>query len=224
MNQLEFEIQIKKDFENIDQNFFNNVEIYKSFLIEYNRHTNLTRLDKDDRIYGDYFYESIIPYKNINFSKYKKILDIGSGSGIPGIVLKLLYPFIDLTIIESNKKKISFLEQLCNKLNISVELINSRAEEIKPNQREQFDLVTSRAVGELKVICEVSIPYCNLDGIIIEPKSQNYKIEVQNAQGLFERIGAHISKINSFKSVNNIEHNVIYIVKDKITPLCFPRS
>jgi 16S rRNA (guanine527-N7)-methyltransferase len=164
MNKNTFETEIKKVFTNINRDFFSTVEIYKSFLQDYNKKINLTRLDGEDKIYGDYFYESIIPYKDLDFSNIKHVLDIGSGSGIPGVVLKLLYPHIELTIIESNNKKVTFLNELAKLLNIQITVLANRAEDLARQYNEQFDLVTSRAVASLQAIVEISIRFVKIGG------------------------------------------------------------
>jgi 16S rRNA (guanine527-N7)-methyltransferase len=172
MNKIEFINNIQKIFKNIPLNFFDQIEKYKEFLQEYNQKTNLTRLDDERIIYAEYFYESIIPYKDCNFINVNKVLDIGSGSGIPGIILKLLCPNISLTIIEANNKKCVFLKQLCKHLKIDAVILNQRAEKILSHQREHFDLVTSRAVAPLSIIVELSLPYLKINGLLIEPKSR----------------------------------------------------
>ncbi|MDR3249917.1 MAG: 16S rRNA (guanine(527)-N(7))-methyltransferase RsmG [Mycoplasmataceae bacterium] len=189
MTENEFKKKINSIFINIDTNFFSNIEKYKMVLQAYNKKMNLTRLEKEEKIYGQYFYESILPFAQIDFNKYKNILDIGSGSGIPGIVLKLLYPNnISLTVIEANKKKADFLKFLANELNIMITLLNKRAENIQNSEREKYDLVTSRAVAELKVILEISAPYCKINGLIVEPKGKKVKIELNNAANMIDQL------------------------------------
>jgi 16S rRNA (guanine527-N7)-methyltransferase len=182
MNKELFIKAINENFKNFDKGFFNKVEIYKSFLQEYNKNINLTRLDGEHAIYGEYFLDSILPFKTIDFSKYKEVLDIGSGSGIPGVVLKILFPQINLTIIESNGKKVTFLKLLCEKLHVEAKIFFKRAEEMRNNEREKFDLVTSRAVSELNQILEISVAYCKINGLIIEPKGMKYQEELEHAE------------------------------------------
>jgi 16S rRNA (guanine527-N7)-methyltransferase len=123
MTKEEFIVQIKKTFPNVDSSFFSQIEVYKDFLRKTNQTLNLTRLDKEEKIYGEYFFESIFPFSFLDFSKPLSLLDIGSGSGIPGIVLKILFPQIKLTIIESSNKKVSFLKLLCDTLKIEATIL-----------------------------------------------------------------------------------------------------
>jgi 16S rRNA (guanine527-N7)-methyltransferase len=223
MTKQEFENSIKKDFDNIDSKFFDNIEIYKSFLQEYNKNVNLTRLDGEEKIYGEYFYESMIPYKDIDLQN-KKLLDIGSGSGIPGVVLKLLYPSIELTVIDSNNKKIIFLKELAKKLNIDITAIVMRAEELSSDMRESFDIVTSRAVASLKIICELSIPFLKVGGILIEPKSIKISEELESAKQIIAHLKCNIVEIKNFQSILGYTHNIVIVKKNLKTPLSFPRK
>ncbi|GMO15420.1 MAG: 16S rRNA (guanine(527)-N(7))-methyltransferase RsmG [Mycoplasmoidaceae bacterium] len=222
MDKLVFTKNVNENFKNININFFSQIEIYKIFLQEYNKKTNLTRLDSEDKIYGEYFLDSVLPYKSIEFKKDMSILDIGSGSGIPGIVLKLLYPQIVLTIIESNGKKVTFLKELCKKLNIEVTIYMKRAEDIRNNEREKYDIVTSRAVSELCTILEVSIPYCKVGGLIIEPKGSHYKDEFENAKKII--LATKIELINTISYDTTYQNNILVFKKNEITDKIYPRK
>jgi 16S rRNA (guanine527-N7)-methyltransferase len=208
--------EVKNNFKNVDDKFFDNIEIYKQYLQEYNKATNLTRLDGEDKIYQEYFLESILPFINIDFAKYTKVLDIGSGSGIPGIVLKLLYPQIDLTIIESNGKKLTFMRSLASKLNINVTFYLKRAEEIRNNEREKYDIVTSRAVAELRIILEVSVPYCKVNGLIIEPKGRMFKEEYAEAEQIIGKLG--------IKLISEKDNSNFVFEKVEVTNQEYPRK
>lgn len=197
---------------------------YKTYLVEKNKVMNLTRLDDPKIIYKQYFLESIYPYKNFEFTDKMKVLDIGSGSGIPGIVLKILYPNIDLTIIEPIKKRCEFLNGLVNELGLTnVLVLNDRAEIYGKKNREIFDLVTCRAVAELKVIIEIGFPLCKTNGTLIFPKGQNHNIEYENAKLILSKIGHYELNVEnqSFYDKNLI--NYVFIKKEK-TPLIFPRE
>jgi 16S rRNA (guanine527-N7)-methyltransferase len=223
MNATQFKQEINKAFTDIDAGFFDNVEKYKVFLQDYNQKVNLTRLDTEDKIYGDYFYESVIPFQNVHLTNLRTVLDIGSGSGIPGVVLKLMYPHLDLTIIESNNKKVTFLNKLCEMLGIKVTVLYQRAELIQANQREAFELVTSRAVAALSILVELSIPYLKVGGTLIEPKTMNATNEIKQAETKIEQLGGKLVIVDQFMSVNKVNHHVVIVKKIAPTNHQYPR-
>lgn len=224
MNKQELITEVNKNFNNVDSKWIDQIEIYRNFLTEYNKKVNLTRLDHESKVYGLYFYESIIPYKDIDFSKINSVLDIGSGSGIPGVVLKIMFPHIHLGIIESNNKKVTFLKELVSKLGLkNVDVYLKRAEDIKEDEYESYDLVTSRAVGKLKAMLEVSTPYAKVKGLVVIPKSQNYQQETNGLYHLNKRLDVE-QKMNSFVSANDIQHNVFVFKKTHKTNRIYPRS
>jgi 16S rRNA (guanine527-N7)-methyltransferase len=222
MNRELFIKAVNENFKGFDKDFFDKVEIYKSFLQQYNKNINLTRLDSEQAIYGEYFLDSILPFKTIDFSKYIDVLDIGSGSGIPGVVLKILFPQINLTIIESNGKKVTFLKLLCEKLNIEAKIFFKRAEEMRNNEREKFDLVTSRAVSELNQILEISVAYCKVNGLIIEPKGMKYQEELNHAEWIIKSTDLELLEIIKLKTT--FSNNVLIFRKNSITDKSFPRE
>jgi 16S rRNA (guanine527-N7)-methyltransferase len=224
MNRDEFQQQIKSAFTDFSAIFFQQIERYRNFLQAYNQHTNLTRLATDDKIYGDYFYDSIIPYQKVQFKTTNSLLDIGSGSGIPGVVLLLLYPHLQLTIIESNRKKVKFLFALMDELKINFQILPIRAELIPDDLRDTFDLVTSRAVAPLKIILELSAPYCKVGGLIIEPKSQNAPNELNEAAPIIEALNIKLLDTLNFCSANNHTHHVFIFQKELITNRKYPRK
>jgi 16S rRNA (guanine527-N7)-methyltransferase len=225
MNKQEFQQLIQDDFPIVTHDFFNQVELYKKIIIVNNETINLTSLASEEKIYGDYFYDSLIVYKNIDFDKYKSVLDIGSGSGIPGALLKLLFPQIKLTIIESNIKKCNFMKLLVKELNLdNIVILNKRAEEIDVNDYEKFDIVTSRAVAPLKIIMELSVPYCKVGGLIIQPKSKNFINERKDFSKLLPSLNISLVSLDNFVSKNNHEHHVFIYKKNKVTNRRFPRK
>ncbi|MDE5767590.1 MAG: 16S rRNA (guanine(527)-N(7))-methyltransferase RsmG [Malacoplasma sp.] len=202
------------------------IETYKNFLQEKNKIQNLTRLDKDDEIYEKYFYESIINFKNELFNKKNiKVLDIGSGSGIPGIVLKILFPEIDLYIVESNKKKVLFLNELIKKLNLKKTYIfNERCEYFIKSKRDFFDLITCRAVAELRILLELSFPGLKKLGKCFFLKSTNYLQEIENSKLICEKLN-----ISSLPTIDKIEYNKklfisLTYIKQSQTDTIYPRS
>ena len=223
MNKEQFKALIKKNFKNIPNDFFDQIEVYKNFIQIKNKLLNLTNLASEDVIYQKYFFDSVIDYKEIDFSKLRKVLDIGSGSGIPGIIIKLLFKHIDLTIIEATNKKVKFLNELVEQLHLeNVTIINKRAESIDDNEYETFDLVTSRAVAELKVLLEISAPYAKVSGLIVEPKSKKGNIELKQSENVIKELNLSLINEHEFTS-NDVLHHIFVFKKEKKTNKKYPR-
>ena len=128
------------------------LNIYKDLLLEYNKKFNLTAIKTEEEIYLKHFYDSLTLVKGVDLTKNLKILDIGTGAGFPGLVLKIFYPELEITLLDSNHKKIMFLEQVIKRLNLkNITCLNTRAENLPSNYREYFDIVTSRAVAHLRI-------------------------------------------------------------------------
>lgn len=220
MNEKEFYKQLKIDFPKISEEQFKLFSIYKEFLRNENKKYNLTRLDTEELIYEKYFYNSVIPFSGIDLEN-KKLLDIGSGSGVPGIILKIVEPTIDLTIIESNSKKMIFMQELCKLLKFdSVEFILERAEICAPQHKEKFDIVTSRAVSALNVLLEISCQFAKIGGSIIEPKSTAYENELIEAMELLDDFGLAKPEIKKYDAKNMF----LYFKKIKTTNWHYPRE
>lgn len=226
MNKNEFQSYLKNILCFVDEHTFDLIEKYKLFLQEKNKTLNLTRLDKEELIYQSYFLESILPFINLGYTNNDwndHILDIGSGSGIPGIVIKIIFPNTKLTLLDSNGKKTKFLEELVNHLGLKdVEIINARAEEYVINNREKFDIVTSRAVSSLNKILEISTPFVKVGGLIIEPKSLNADNELIEAKNAIEKLNISLSKTIEF-NFNNHTHYVFLFRKNDKTDKKYPR-
>ena len=191
------------------------LETYKEFLIEYNKHTNLTRIIDENDIYLKHFYDSLTIVKYIDLSKKSNLLDIGTGAGFPGMVLKIVYPNLDVTLLDSNNKKVTFLKLLSEKLNLKVNAIQARSEEFIKDNRESFDVVTSRAMANLRVLLELTIPYVKVNGTFIAMKA-NASDELKEATNTHEKLGAKLSSINEFELIKENSKRTI-ICYDKIT-------
>lgn len=225
MNKNEFVKLIKDNFPFVDNNVFELIEKYKDFLRQQNKLYNLTRLDSEDKIYLEYFYRSIIPYKNIIKNKDLTLLDIGSGSGIPGILIKIICPKINLSIVESNTKKVIFMKELVDILGLSnVNFINGRAEELDKKYLGYFDIVTSRAVASLNILFEISFPYLKTNGLFIAPKSSNYQEELYNSKWIIEQLKIKDLSINKV-DIDQFDDYVIVSKKvNEIDDKIFPRK
>lgn len=224
MTKEELYLELKKLGINLTDKQKEQLEIYKDFLIEYNKHTNLTRIIDENDIYLKHFYDSLTIVKYIDLSNKNTLLDIGTGAGFPGMVLKIVYPNLDVTLLDSNNKKIKFLKQLSEKLNININAIQARSEEYIKEKREFFDVVTSRAMANLRVLLELSIPYVKINGNFIAMKA-NASEELKEAGNTHEKLGAKLSSIQEFELLKENSKRTI-IVYDKInkTDIKYPRK
>ena len=215
MNLNEFINEVKKLNISLTDNQIIKLNKYKDYLIEYNKHTNLTRIINDNDIYLKHFYDSLTIIKYVNLNNINNILDIGTGAGFPGMVLKIVFPNINVTLLDSNNKKITFLKELSNLLDIDIELVCDRAEKFINNRREYYDMVISRAVANLSVLLELTIPFVKINGLFISMKA-NAEDEIKNAENVPKLLGAELVSINKFKLIKENSNRTIIIYK-KIT-------
>ena len=201
------------------------LETYAKMLLEYNKKFNLTAITKQEDIYLKHFYDSLTITKEIDLDQELKVLDIGTGAGFPGIVLKIFFPKLDLILLDSNNKKISFLNEVIKELGLKkIKCIHGRAEELPKEFREYFDIVTSRAVANLRVLTELSIPYLKVNGYFISLKGKADE-ELKEAESTLKVLNCEIEKIEKFILPDQVsERAIIKIRKEKETPDIYPRK
>jgi len=219
MTKEEFIEEIEKLNISYTKDMLDKLEIYKDYLIEYNSHTNLTAIKEENEIYLKHFYDSLTICKSYDFTKVNNLLDIGTGAGFPGMVIKIFFQNINVTLLDSNNKKTKFLIELAKKLKIDVTVINDRVENFAKNHLNTFDIVTSRAVANLRVLSEISIPLVKVDGYFIALKG-NIEEELKDAKNTIEIMNGNIENIINFDLYNNSGiRNILVIKKIKETKL-----
>ncbi|MBE6156604.1 MAG: 16S rRNA (guanine(527)-N(7))-methyltransferase RsmG [Firmicutes bacterium] len=212
MTRDEFINELKKLNIEVTEEKINLIDIYMNFLIEYNSHTNLTRIVEPCDIYLKHFYDSLTIVKSIDLNNYNNLLDIGSGAGFPGVVLKIFFPNLNVTLIDSNNKKTKFLTELSNKLNIKMEVINDRVEKFATNHLNSYDIVTSRAVANLRVLSEISLPLVKENGLFIALKG-NLDDLFEGALDTIEIMKAKIIDCIKFELLYNAGTRNIVVIK-----------
>lgn len=224
MTKEEFYKEIEKLNIKLTSTMKEQLEKYASYLIEYNQHTNLTAIKTLNEIYLKHFYDSLTLVKIIEFKK-ETLLDVGTGAGFPGLVLAIVFPNLQVTLLDSNNKKINFLNECIKLLNLNnVTTIYSRAEDFSKINREKYDLVTSRAVAELRILLELNIPALKLNGHFLVMKS-NIEEELNNAKNTMEKLNCQIiKKINFDLPYNAGKRTLLDIIKTKETDLKYPRT
>lgn len=215
MNKEEFIKEIELLGINITDNKLEKLSIYLEFLKEYNSHTNLTAIKEDNEIYLKHFYDSLTIIKAIDLNNYNSLLDVGSGAGFPGMVLKIFYPNLEVTLIDSNNKKTKFLELLSKKLDLKVNIVNDRVENFAKNNLNSFDIVTSRAVANLRVLAELSLPLVKKDGLFI-PLKGNIDEKLEDSLETIEILNSKIMNQITFELNNNNGIRNIIVIKKNI--------
>ena len=153
-------------------------------------------------------------------------VDVGTGAGFPGMVLRLLEPEYRLTLLDSLGKRIDWLREVCGEMGLGdVECVHARAEEFAGAKREQFDVATSRAVAQLSVLCELALPLVKVDGVFLAMKSVDTDGELSAARGAIAQLGGKVEEIWDYViPTTDIVHRIVAIRKVRPTPAQFPRT
>lgn len=224
MNKETFIEELKKIDININDEQYNLFSMYANNLILAGENTNLTSIKDKDQIFLKHFYDSLCLTRVIDFLKINNVLDLGSGAGFPGIVLKIVFPKLRIVLLDSNGKKINFLRELVGNLNLSdIELVNQRAEDYCQNNRETFDLVTARAVAPLIILAELAIPFVKIGGNFVAMKGKN-EVEINDSDYAIKTLGGKITQLLHFNlPIENSQRTLVKISKEIATNKDYPR-
>lgn len=224
MHKEEFVIALKNLGINITDKMLNRLDKYYKMIIEYNSHTNLTRITEENEVYLKHFYDSLTLVKAIKLNN-QLLLDVGTGAGFPGIVLKIVFPELKVTLVDSLNKRIIFLNDVIKKLGLTgIEAIHARAEEFAVNNKERFDIITSRAVANLNTLSELCIPMVKQEGYFI-PMKADAEEEIKNAEKAIRTLGGVIKDTIVFELPNNAGiRTLIKIAKVSKTDIKYPRK
>lgn len=201
---------------------------YFELLVEWNEKMNLTAITDAPSVYLKHFYDSISAAFYVDFSGRKTICDVGAGAGFPSIPLKICFPELEVTIVDSLNKRIGFLTNLAEELQLeNVQFVHARAEDFGQNlaYRENFDLVTARAVARLSVLSELCVPLVKQGGIFVAMKGAAAEDELADAKKALAVLGAVFKEEHAFTlPVENSERSIFVFDKDKKTPKKYPRK
>lgn len=201
---------------------------YFELLVEWNKKMNLTAITDEPSVYLKHFFDSISMAFFTDLKGQKTICDVGAGAGFPSLPLKICFPQLEVTIVDSLNKRISFLENLAEELKLEkVTFVHARAEDFGQNKkyREQFDIVTARAVARLSVLSELCVPLVKKGGSFISMKGAAATEELNDAKIAITTLGAKLKEQHSFVlPIENSERNVFIFTKVKNTPGKYPRK
>lgn len=224
MNEKEFITELNKLNIEVTPLMLERLEKYYNLLIEYNQKINLTRITEKQDVYLKHFYDSITLIKAIDLNQNLKVCDIGTGAGFPGLVLKIVFPNLQITLVDALNKRINFLNIVIKELNLkNINTVHDRAEIFIRKNNETYDLITCRAVSKLNIISELCIPGLKINGYFI-PMKANIDEEIKNTKYL-QTLGAKIENIITFKlPKQEINRNLIIIKKIRKTDNNYPRN
>lgn len=201
---------------------------YYEMLVDWNQKINLTAITEYEEVMKKHFIDSLSLIKAYDVTRDSKIIDVGTGAGFPGLVLKIAYPNLQVTLLDSLNKRIHFLDAVIERLGLkNVETIHGRAEDLaKPDMlREKYDLCVSRAVANLSTLSEYCLPFVKQDGQFISYKSEKLSEEMEMAEHAVNILGGKVVRQVEFYLPNsNIYRNLVVIEKVRKTPLKYPRK
>ena len=203
-------------------------ERYFELLVEWNEKINLTAITEKDEVYLKHFYDSIAPIlQGLIENQPIRLLDIGAGAGFPSLPMKILFPELDVTIIDSLNKRINFLHLLAEELGLSgVHFYHGRAEDFAQDKafRAQFDLVTARAVARMQVLSELTIPYLKVGGRLLALKASNAPEELEEAKNALNLLFSKVEDNLQYELPNGDPRYITLVEKKKETPNKYPRK
>jgi 16S rRNA (guanine527-N7)-methyltransferase len=215
MNQNKFIEELKKINIELSEKQINQLEKYYELLIEWNNVMNLTGITEKESVYLKHFYDSLTLAKIIDLNKVNTLCDIGSGAGFPGIVIKIVFPNLKITLVDSLNKRINFLNYVIEKLELKdIEAIHYRIEEYASIKRNYFDVVTARAVAPINTLLEYAIPVTKENGYFVAMKGKiDNEVAFNNASKLL-----NANLINTIKfdlPIENSERTLLLFKKQK---------
>ena len=201
---------------------------YFELLVEWNEKINLTAITDKDEVYLKHFYDSIAPIlQGLIPNETIKLLDIGAGAGFPSLPMKILYPQLDVTIIDSLNKRINFLQLLAQELDLDdVHFYHGRAEDFAQDKsfRAQYDFVTARAVARMQVLSELTIPYLKIGGKLLALKASSAPEELTEAKNALNLLFSKVEDNLSYALPNGDPRYITVVEKKKETPNKYPRK
>ncbi|WP_202707896.1 16S rRNA (guanine(527)-N(7))-methyltransferase RsmG [Sporosalibacterium faouarense] len=206
----------------------NKFEKYKQLLKEWNEKINITAIKDDKEIDIKHFLDSITVLKTGYIKGNEKIIDIGTGGGFPGLPIKILYDDSQVVLLDSLNKRIKFLNEVINELELdNIRTIHGRAEDFGKDEeyREQFDVVVSRAVASLNILAEYCLPFVKVGGVFIAMKGPEINEEYEDAKKALDLLGGKLEeKFDIMLPFTDITHTLLVIKKTKTTPTKYPRN
>ncbi len=228
MNKNEFENGLKTMGINFENSYYEDFDIYRKLLVEWNEHMNLTGITEKREVYIKHFLDSLGSFLSQKVPHGGSVIDVGTGAGFPGLPMKVFDRSLNLTLLDSLNKRINFLKEVSTQIGLEdVEFVHGRAEDFGKDSeyREMYDVAVSRAVANLAVLCEYCMPFVKIGGTFIALKSKSYTEELDQAEKAIATFGGVVKEVVTVTLPEvDIDHTLIIIEKVEETPLKYPRK
>lgn len=209
---------------------------YLAMLLEWNQRFNLTAIEAPSEVLTKHFLDSLSCAQAVDFTRQRSLIDVGTGAGFPGMVLKILYPHLQVTLLDAVQKRLNFLQRVAEDLNLTgLQTLHARAEDAaayapRPGTcsaqglRETFDVVTARAVARLNVLLEWTLPFARVGGVFVAMKGPDIADEVEEAKPATRRLGGGSAEIHVFQLPgSDLGRSLVVVPKVRPTPRDLPR-
>ena len=208
----------------ISEQQFNNLQVYTDLLVEWNEKINLTAITDREGVSVKHILDSLLMFKYAEIPQNSSYIDVGTGAGFPGIPMKIYRRDLQCTLLDSLNKRVNFLKEVSDKLDLGMNCIHSRAEDGGKNAdlREKFDFSTARAVAALPVLCEYCMPYVKVGGSFIAMKGPNESYK--DAFTAYRTMGGEVADVKEYVLPGDEKRQIIIIKKVKATPAKYPRN
>jgi len=199
--------------------------LYYALLVEENKKYNLTTITMPEEAAEKHFLDSLYLLPELGECKASRVIDVGSGAGFPGLPLKIFRPSLQMSLLDSAGKKTAFMDKIIQELGLgAVRTIHARAEEHAAGHRESYDAALSRAVAELRVLAELTIPLVKVGGKVILSKGPGAQEEIKAAANALKILGGEVERVREFTlPAGGDRRTMVIIVKKSATPAKYPR-
>ena len=210
---------------NLDERALERFDLYAKLLVEWNEKINLTAITEPEEIVIKHFLDCLTVFSRVEIKEGAKIIDVGTGAGFPGLVMLIARPDLDMTLMDSLNKRLNVIKDILEKLELTADVVHSRAEDGGQNKayREKYDFSTARAVSNLRELSEYCLPFVKVGGSFIAMKAAKADEEIAGAQKAIRTLGGTVAEKHTFELEDAGERNIVLIKKISSTPAKFPR-
>ena len=210
---------------NLDDKALERFDLYAKLLVEWNEKINLTAITEPEEIVIKHFLDCLTVFSKVEIKEGAKIIDVGTGAGFPGLVMLIARPDLEMTLMDSLNKRLTVIKDILEKLELTADVVHSRAEDSGQNKayREKYDFSTARAVSNLRDLTEYCLPFVKVGGCFIAMKAAKAEEEISTAQKAIKTLGGTVFEKHTFELEDAGERNIVLIKKISSTPAKFPR-